>query len=525
MAPAFSYVQHWDNMKVNMKEAFAKLLSEIRQAHQKQCQRRKKKGDDPTAGSACSEPAGARFRNFVRGSQDILQRLLPEPEPDQLTFAPPLLRLQEVAPNPLGRWVLKAALILLGCLFLWAIFGRLDIIAVAEGKLVPQSYVKIVQPSEAGIVKEILVGEGTAVKAGQTLMRMDALITDADSNAMHAEFARKRLTLQRIDAELSGGDFCAGPGAPALLAKEVEAQFKANRASMAAALAEEQSRLLKAKQDLAAAEQVRVKLENTLPHYVDTEKMFEKLAVQGAISQLAANDKRRERIEKEQELKTQEYVANSAQAGVIQAEKTIAQTESDYRRQLYVERNEVANALDRLTQEIAKQAHRKGLLDLKASQDGVVKDLATHTAGTVVQPGTVLLTLVPMNETLRAEVWVSNEDIGFVRPGQPVKLKFAAFPFQKYGMVEGVVEYISADAADPSANNSAAPSDGTGKPMPYVYKALVTLKSMSLETGGERFRLTTGMRTNAEILLGVRTVSEYLLSPVQKAWHEAGRER
>jgi len=85
-----------------------------------------------------------------------LQRLLPEPEPDQLAFAPPLLRLQEVAPNPLGRWVLKAALILLGCLFLWAIFGRLDIIAVAEGKLVPQSYVKIVQPSEAGIVKEIL---------------------------------------------------------------------------------------------------------------------------------------------------------------------------------------------------------------------------------------------------------------------------------------------------------------------------------------------------------------------------------
>lgn len=508
-------------MKVNIKEAFAKLLAEIRQA----CQSRKN-GNDLNATSGCSDPVvEGRFQSFVKGSQDIFQRLLPEPEPDQLAFAPPLLRLQEVAPNPLGRWVLKAALILLGCLFIWAIFGRLDIIAVAEGKLVPQSYVKIVQPSEAGIVKEILVGEGTVVKAGQTLMRMDALITDADSNTMHAEFARKRLTLQRIDAELSGGAFRAELGAPALVAKEVEAQFKANRAAMGAALAEEQSRLLKAKHDLAAAEQVCIKLENTLPHYVDTEKMFDKLAAQGAVAQIAASDKKRERIEKEQELKTQEYVVNSARAGVLQSEKTIAQTESDYRRQLYTERNEVANALDRLTQEIAKQTHRKDLLDLKASQDGVVKDLATHTIGTVVQPGTVLLTLVPMNETLRAEVWVSNEDIGFVRSGQPVKLKFAAFPFQKYGMVEGVVEYVSADAADPSANNSASPSDGTGKPMPYVYKALVTLKSMSLETGGEHFQLTTGMRTNAEILLGVRTVAEYLLSPVQKAWHESGRER
>ena len=514
-----------ESMKVKMKEACAQLLSALRQAFQELCQRRWNKDGDRQAAAVCSESVAGRFRSFARRSQDILQRLLPEPEPDQLAFAPPLLRLQEVAPNPLGRWVLKAALILLGCLFLWAIFGRLDIVAVAEGKLVPQSYVKIVQPSEAGIVKEILVGEGTAVQAGQTLMRMDALITDADSNTIQAEFVRKRLTLQRIDAELSGEDFRAEPGAPALVAKEIEAQFRANRAAMDAALAEEQSRLLKAKHDLAAAEQVCLKLADTLPHYVETEKMFEKLAVQGAVAHIAASDKRRERIEKEQELKTQEYVVNSARAGVLQSEKTIAQTESDYRRQLYAERNEVANVLDRLTQEIAKQNHRKELLDLKASQDGVVKDLATHTVGTVVQPGTVLLTLVPKNETLRAEVWVSNEDIGFVRPGQPVKLKFAAFPFQKYGMAEGVVEYISADATDPAANNSAPPSDGAGKPMSYMYKALVTLKAMSLETDEERFRLTPGMRTNAEILLGARTVAEYLLSPVQKAWHEAGRER
>lgn len=503
-------------MKDHRDNPLAKLLFAIRQVRQ---ERKQANGLKTTAGRP--EPGGS----FAGGSKNILQRFLPEADPDPLLFAPPLLRLQEVPPNPLGRWVLKAVLILLGCLFLWAIFGRLDIVAVAEGKLVPQSYVKIVQPAEAGIVKEILVGEGTEVKAGQTLMRMDALITDADTNTMQAEFARKRLTLQRIDAELSGGVFCAEPSAPTLVANEVAAQFRANRAALCAALAEEQSRLLKAREDLAAAEQIRIKLENTLPHYLEIEKAFDKLAMPGAVAQFAASEKRRERLEKEQELKTQEYLVNSARAGVLQSENAIAQTESDHRRQLHTERNEVANVLDRLTQEIAKQTHRKDLLDLKASQDGVVKDLATHTVGTVVQPGTVLLTLVPKNETLRAEVWVSNEDIGFVRPGQSVKLKFAAFPFQRYGMAEGTVEYICADAADPSANNSVPPGDGTGKPMPFGYKALVTIKTMSLETGGERFPLTAGMRTNAEIVLGIRTVAEYLLSPVQKAWHEAGRER
>lgn len=109
--------------------------------------------------------------------------------------------------------------------------------------------------------------------------------------------------------------------------------------------------------------------------------------------------------------------------------------------------------------------------------------------------------------------------------GAPVKLKLAAFAFQKYGMAEGVVEHVSADAADGATNNAAPTTDKTGRVMPMGYKALVTLKSMSLEMNGERFKLAAGMQTNAEILLGTRSVAEYLLSPVRKAWHEAARER
>jgi len=129
---------------------------------------------------------------------------------------------------------------------------------------------------------------------------------------------------------------------------------------------------------------------------------------------------------------------------------------------------------------------------------------------------------VPKDDLLKAEVWVSNEDIGFVRKGQSVKLKFAAFPFQKYGMVEGTVEHVSADAADQNTNT---PGDSNKRTQPLVYKALIALKSMQLSMDGERFPLNAGMQTNAEILLGTRSVAEYLLSPVRKAWHEAGRER
>ena len=451
--------------------------------------------------------------------------LIPNADANPLDFSPPILRLQDSPPNPLGHKVLWALLILLLALLLWAILGRLDIVAVAEGKLIPETYLKIVQPAEAGIVKDILVREGQNVKAGQVLLRMDALITDADAKSIEAEYQRKRLTLRRIEAELSGQAFKTHDGDPPQLAEEVAAQYHANRTAFEAALAEERSRLVKAKQEISAAEQVKKKLEETVPHYRDQDKAYEKLVKDGFAGSLMASDKRRERVEKEQELQTQTFLIESAKASRQQSEKKLAQIESDYRRALHVERNEIQGQADKLAQELTKQSHKQDLLELKAPQDGVVKDLATHTTGTVVQPGTVLLTLVPKDETLRAEVWVTNEDIGFVREGQPVKLKFAAFPFQKYGMAEGTVEHVSADAADSSNGSSTTQNDLSRKNQPLVYKALVALKGMNLEMDGERFVLSAGMQTNAEIRLGDRTVLEYLLSPVRKAWHEAGRER
>ncbi|MDX1253219.1 MAG: HlyD family type I secretion periplasmic adaptor subunit [Gammaproteobacteria bacterium] len=442
---------------------------------------------------------------------------------DHQAFHPPLIRLQQTAPNPVGRRVLWALLALLAFLLGWAMLGRLDIVTVADGKLVPASYLKIVQPAEAGIINEILVREGERVRAGQTLMRMDALIAEADLEALVTEHGRKRLALRRIDAELGGQSFKQEPTDPPALVREVAAQHQANRDALAAALAEERSRLDKAQQELAAARQQKTRLEAVLPHYREQEKAFEQLAEKGFSGQLMVSDKRRERIEKEQELATQEHLIASAQASIEQSQKKLHQIEADYLRQLHTERNETQAQLDKLAKELEKQQHRRALMELQAPQDGVIKDLATHTAGTVVQPGTVLASLVPREERLKVEVWVSNEDIGFVRPGQSVKLKFATYPFQKYGMGLGTVEHVSADAQSEEEARDAGLSAAGQQPLRY--KALVTLAANALEMEGRHYPLTVGMQTTAEILLGNRTVAEYLLSPIQKAWHETGRER
>ena len=139
-------------------------------------------------------------------------------EPSPADFSAPLLRIQENPPHPLGRRVLQALCALLIGLLLWSLIGQLDIVAVAEGKLVPQSYVKIVQPAESGIVQEILVREGDRVRAGQVLMRMDPVVAEADGKSVEAELARKRLSLKRIDTELSGRPLVFTATDPAALA-------------------------------------------------------------------------------------------------------------------------------------------------------------------------------------------------------------------------------------------------------------------------------------------------------------------
>ena len=186
------------------------------------------------------------------------------PETSAHDFHPALIRLQRTPPNPLGRRMLWIVLIFLCALLIWSVLGRLDIVAVAEGKLVPDSYLKIVQPVDAGVVKEILVREGEHVKAGQVLLRMDAALSQSDLKNLTSDVQNRRLAVRRIDAQLAGASFTRRKDEPAELFTQVHAQFEANRQAYENSLAQERALLDKANFDLHTAEQIRRKLVQTL---------------------------------------------------------------------------------------------------------------------------------------------------------------------------------------------------------------------------------------------------------------------
>lgn len=438
------------------------------------------------------------------------------------SFSPGILSVQSRPPHPFPRVVLGVLVLLFLSGLIWAIFGRLDIVAVAQGKLIPSTYVKIVQPAEAGLIREILVREGQQVEQGQILMRMDTTQADADYESIVEEFGRTELNLRRTEAELGGKPLEKMVGDPDDLFREVQLQYESNRRSLESAILEQQAALERAETELALAQETKSKLEKILPLYREEEAAYLTLSERGHVGSLDAIDKTRKRIEKEEEYHAQDLIIAREKAAKRQARLKINQLRSENERRLRNERAEIAEKLNRLDAELAKQKHRRSLLKLTAPHSGIVKDMATHTVGTVTQPGTILMTLVPLSDELRAEVWLPNQDIGFVRPGHEAKIKLTAFQFQKYGMVNGSVEHVAADSLD-SANKEN--SHGGGEAGSLMYRTLISLNDQQLVANGQSYNLVPGMQVVAEIKLGERTILEYLLSPVRKAFHDAGRER
>lgn len=218
----------------------------------------------------------------------------------------------------------------------------------------------------------------------------------------------------------------------------------------------------------------------------------------------------------------------SLKAALAASDRHLEQLKSAYASDLHATRVDAVGKITQLEQERAKLQYHRDHLELRAPQAGVVKELATTTIGAVVQPGTVLLSLVPRNEPLMAEVSIQNEDIGFVREGQPVRLKLATYPFQKYGTIDGVVKTVIADSSqqpDTKRPSGSAVENSPVAPGSLAFKAMIELRVQRLKTGGASFPLAAGMQLSAEIVEGRRTVLEYLLSPVQKIASEAGMER
>jgi hemolysin D len=432
----------------------------------------------------------------------------------------PLRLISQHEPDDKRRIVLGSAIVLVLTMMLWAMFGQLDIVVSADGKLVPKTLIKIVQPAEAGVVNALLVNEGDFVRAGQVLARLDDTLALADKKSILNELNHQRMQERRIVAERNNTLMLPESNdAPDLFA-QVQNQYQVHRRAYLDSVEQEQSLLSKVQNEYRSAVKIKEKIAQSLPVYERSAEAYVALEKKGFFSPLASADKQREALEKSHDLAAQQAIVASLHDTMVAQKKRLSQIESHYFSDLERELAGVRERIGHLQPTFDKSIYREGLMALTAPQDGIVKSLAT-TVGAVVQPGAVVMTLVPKDEQLFADVSINNEDVGFVQIGQKVHIKLSAYPFQKYGMLTGTIQHISADANDSTPQSERDPSLRQ-----LAYKARIALDDQHLQNPqGVDFPLTAGMQVVSEINQGKRTILDYLLSPVKKVVQEAARER
>jgi len=427
-------------------------------------------------------------------------------------------------PTPLARSILQVLIVLVVLVIAWAFWGQLDIVARANGRLIPQSRVQVVQPLEGGRISQILIEEGELVRKGQTLVVMDELISHADSEKLENDLSAKAIQLRRIGAELNETEFTRQEGDSDQIFSDASQQYQEHRQSYRHELAQQEAILAQAKSRLASERELLSKLEETLPIHRANEAAMKKLVEKGYANRMAMLDREKERIEAERDMGSQRHIVQSLKSSITESEQKILSIRSAYRQRLLDEKVQFEYEHKQLEQELSKQQYRNRLLKLKAPQDGYVKDLATHTTGSVVPSGTVLLTVIPADEPLLAEVVIENKDAGFIRSGQTAKVKVSSYEFQRYGMIEAVVDHVSADARTESRQSTGQDME-SATAQQSGYLAILSMDKQYLTYDGKDYPVKPGMQIAAEINLGTRSVMQYIFSPVTKAVREAGTER
>ena len=472
----------------------------------------------------------ARYGSVFRAAWAARHELTgPKRLADETAFLPAALSLQETPAHPAPRRLAVVLCALFAIALAWAAVGEIDIVAVAQGRIVVSQRSKLIQPLEASVIKAIHVRDGDRVRAGQLLIELDATVAQADSNRVGQERAAavsdrlRALALLQAMSGGSGGGSGASSRAPVLPNQRqsglpasefinAQSQLQSEWEDIAARLARLRAEGARKQAELATARQVIAKLNTTLPLAQQREADIKGLSEQGFVAGHAGQDRTRERIEIERDLATAQARLAEADAAVDESRHTEAAYRAETQRTL---RDRLAQAdlkHRQLGEETTKAKQRTQLTQLVAPVAGTVQQLAVHTAGGVVTPAQVLLVVVPDDAEVTAEVTLENKDVGFVREGQAASVKLETFPYTRYGTVEASVTTISADAVNDEKRGA-------------IFPATLALKQATLSIDGKTIRLAPGMNLTAEILTGRRRVIDYLLSPVQQHLGTSLKER
>lgn len=426
-------------------------------------------------------------------------------------FLPSKMELLETPSPFLSHLILKTVYCLIIISFLICFFGDVDIVAVSQGKIIPTGNVKIIQPLNTSIVKNIHVKEGQEVKKGDLLISLDSVDFSKDLENYTNQRDEKLVTLARLKATVDNKEFVNNNYPESLFVREKDifdseiSEYKSNVESFFQEIAKVTQQILKQDALIKA-------LKDRMPMLKDKYKVYKKLLDEKIASKSQAYRYIEEYLESKQNLiamkEEKKELINSKNSLISQKESKI----SEFMKNKYMELNKVQSELAQLNKQIERLSTKSNQQDLTSPIDGKVTQLNVHTIGGVVSSAQELMKVVPFDKELIAEVMISNKDIGFIRANQEVNVKLDAFPFTKYGIIPGEVLDISQDAI-------------IDERLGLLFKSRIKINQQYIQVNGAKIHLIPGMSLSAEVKTGKRRLIEFFMSPIMKHMDESLRER
>ena len=437
----------------------------------------------------------------------------------QYEFLPAAEEIVETPAAPLGALVVWLVALLLIVALAWSYFGRIDIVAVANGKISTEGSTKIIQPAISGVVTNINVHEGQRVKKGETLLALDKTTAEKDVATVSQSLNTARVErdiLRRLAVGGNTDEIINNADLPDET-KAMLRQFASSQTALSAARQQAVNGTISNYQhqlqfNQQAKKQLETNAQNLKNRKAEIEKQLpnanpvDKLRLQ---NELTSVDQRITSADspvlgQNQQLLQSQSALTQAQN---QSQTQTAETNSAFNNQIITAEKRIIELENNLVK--AKQILAQ--TTITAPVDGTVLSLTVKTIGGVVNAGQQLAQIVPEKVPLYVDAALDNQDVGFVKPGQRVVVKVATYPFQRYGYLEGTVENISPDAIQ---------DDKKG----LIYKAKIKLNDEK-SSKQNQLKLLPGMSVSAEITTGQRRIIEFFLDPLMTKADESLKVR
>jgi hemolysin D len=458
---------------------------------------------------------------------------------EEAEFLPAALEIVETPPAPASRYIAATIIAFFAIALLWACIGTVDIIATAQGKIVPTGRTKTIQPLESGVVRAIHVQDGQKVKAGDVLIEIDTTISASERDRLKNDHMQAMLDTARLKAAFDlesdpAKSFIAPEGATdaevALQKKLLMNQVDEIRAK----LSDLDHQIAQNTGSRDAVASTITKLNESIPYLEKRADARKTLLDKGYGSKLDYFTVEQDLIEHQQELKVQQGHLAEAEADIAAHKEQRREAEDEYRHTNLKDLAEAEQKSASLGEQLLQAAQKYRLQTLTAPVDGTVQQLAVHTEGGVVTPAQALMSIVPADSRLEIEAMISNKDIGFVHEGEEAEIKIDTFDFTRYGLIHGKVQSVSQDAIlrqkpgqmpDDQRRTGDETQDSEPEGQELVYSARVSLEKTQMQVDDRWVNLSPGMAVTVEIKTGSRRVIQYLLSPLLRHKHQAMREQ